>query len=66
MKMKRYWAPTPKKWRKIGDAMLAMALYGEVHSQTVNHTVGAFLTYGGLIGKFITNFFSDDEPVTPS
>ncbi len=59
--MKNYWAPTPKKWRKIGDAMLAMAMYGEVHAQTINPTVGAAMVYVGLAGKFITNFFTEDE-----
>ena len=23
--MKHYWKPTPKKWRKLGDALLAAA-----------------------------------------
>jgi hypothetical protein len=23
---KNYWAPVPKKWRKIGDAMLAASM----------------------------------------
>ena len=61
MKMKGYWSPTPKKMRKLGDAFLALALYGEVHSQTLDPTIGAWLTYGGIAGKFLTNFFSEDE-----
>jgi len=23
--MKRYWTPTPKKWRRIGDSLLAVS-----------------------------------------
>lgn len=76
---KHYYAPTPKKWRRIGDAILA---------------VGTFVTAGGLIGfdelekiysakelkiiigvafllgvagKFLTNFFKEDsQDVKPS
>lgn len=58
IKIKGYYKPTPKKMRQLGDAFLAIALYGEVHSQTINPTVGAILIYVGIIGKFLTNFFS--------
>ncbi len=61
MKLKGYWKPTPKKMRQLGDAFLAIAVYGEVHSQTINPTVGAILTYGGIAGKFLTNFCSEDD-----
>lgn len=53
-----YKKPTPAKWRKLGDAFLAVALYGEVHSQTISPTAGAILIYVGILGKFLTNFFS--------
>lgn len=73
---KSYWAPTPKKWRKIGDAILAVGTFV---------TAGALLEYDkmkeiftpqevkiiiaaafvlGVAGKFLTNFFtteSDDK-----
>lgn len=74
--IKSYWAPTPKKWRKIGDAILAVGTFV---------TAGALLEYDkmkeiftpqevkiiiaaafvlGVAGKFLTNFFtteSDDK-----
>jgi uncharacterized PurR-regulated membrane protein YhhQ (DUF165 family) len=71
--MKNYWAPTPKKWRKIGDAILATGTFV---------TAGALLEYDklkeiftpkevkaiiavafvlGVLGKFITNFFTDKK-----
>lgn len=70
--LKNYYKPTPKKWRQIGDSILA---------------VGVFVTSGGLLafdklslifepkelkiiicialilgvsGKFITNFFKEE------
>jgi uncharacterized PurR-regulated membrane protein YhhQ (DUF165 family) len=74
MKLKdKYWAPTPKKWRKIGDAILATGTF---------ITAGALLEYDkmkeiftpkevkaiivvafvlGVAGKFITNFFTEDK-----
>lgn len=71
--MKNYWAPTPKKWRKIGDAILATGTFV---------TAGALLEYDklkeiftaqevkviiavafvlGVAGKFMTNFFTDTK-----
>ena len=71
--MKNYWAPTPKKWRKIGDAILATGTFV---------TAGALLEYDklkeiftpkevkaiiavafvlGVLGKFLTNFFTDKK-----
>lgn len=71
MKMKNYWAPTPKKWRKVGDAILATGTFV---------TAGALLEYDklkeiftaqevkviiavafvlGVAGKFLTNFFTE-------
>ncbi len=60
--LKNYYKPTPVKWRKLGDALLAVsvaitgfAMYGNV--QWVALT--ALIT--GVIGKFLTNFFKDDD-----
>ena len=65
-KMKQnYWHPTPKKWRKLGDALLAsstaitgFALYENVKWVALT----ALIT--GVIGKFLTNFFKDDDTKT--
>lgn len=74
--VKSYWAPTPKKWRKIGDAILAVGTFV---------TAGALLEYDkmkeiftpqevkiiiaaafvlGVAGKFLTNFFTTEEKKT--
>jgi hypothetical protein len=61
-KMKQnYWHPTPKKWRKLGDALLAsstaitgFALYENVKWVALT----ALIT--GVVGKFLTNFFAED------
>jgi hypothetical protein len=62
VKMKNnYYSPTPKKWRKLGDALLG-----------VSTTITGFAIYEnekwialtalilGVIGKFLTNFFGED------
>jgi hypothetical protein len=73
--MQRYWAATPKKWRKVGDAILATAtfvtgggllafdqikdVFGET---TLKYIIGSCFIIG-VAGKFITNLFkSDDAP----
>jgi hypothetical protein len=63
-KMKRkYWCPTPKTWRKIGDALLGVSTMG-VPAVLMNYPwVGITLFMVGIIGKFLTNFFSNDETI---
>ena len=74
MKLKGYWAPTPKKWRKLGDALLAVATIiavgglwqfdnlkeiftaGEIKTMIVSSIVT------GAVGKFLTNFFTEEPP----
>ena len=58
--LKNYYKPTPIKWRRLGDALLAVsttitsfALYEDI--QWVALT--ALIT--GVIGKFLTNFFTE-------
>jgi hypothetical protein len=60
--LKNYYKPTPVKWRKLGDAFLAVsvtitsfAMYNNV--QWVALT--ALIT--GVIGKFLTNIFKEDD-----
>jgi|TARA_R110000868_G_scaffold303124_1_gene563632 hypothetical protein len=55
----KYYAPTPVKWRKLGDALLGIsttitgfAIYEEIRWIAIT----ALLL--GVIGKFLTNFFS--------
>jgi hypothetical protein len=61
-KMKEnYWHPTPKKWRRLGDALLGVsttitgfAIYSNIHWLAIT----ALAT--GVIGKFLTNFFTEE------
>jgi hypothetical protein len=55
----KYYSPTPVKWRKLGDALLGIsttitgfAIYEEIRWIAIT----ALLL--GVIGKFLTNFFS--------
>lgn len=60
MKLKNYWKPTPKKWRQFGDALLAMSMYAETQQALEEHTsLLTAIVIVGLIGKFLTNFFSE-------
>jgi hypothetical protein len=56
-----YYNPTPKRWRKLGDALLGVsttitgfAIYEE--AKWVAISALAF----GVVGKFLTNFFGED------
>lgn len=56
----KYYAPTPAKWRKLGDALLGVsttitgyAIYEEV--KWIALTALAI----GVVGKFLSNFFSE-------
>ncbi len=56
---KKYFSPTPAKWRKLGDALLAVSTYAEVHQALEGHTnLMTAIVFVGIIGKFLTNFFS--------
>lgn len=65
--MSNYYQPTPKKWRKIGDAIL----FGTAAISTLmmgapfeEHTISVIVWALGVIGvagKVITNFFKEDE-----
>ena len=72
--MKNYWKPTPKKWRKIGDSILAVATFvtagGLIEFEKLERiystkelkvAIGVFL-FLGVTGKFLTNFFKEEEP----
>jgi ABC-type phosphate/phosphonate transport system permease subunit len=56
-----YMKPTPKKWRKLGDSLLAMSLFV---TSTAAYNDIEWMIYTsaaiGIIGKFLTNFFSEE------
>lgn len=61
MKLKNYWAPTPKKIRKLGDALLAMSMYAQTQQMFTGQTkLLTIISIVGLVGKFLTNFFAED------
>lgn len=73
IKMKNYYKPTPTKWRKIGDSLLAVAaLFGgggliafdqlkEVYSEhELKVMIGSAIVVG-VVGKFLTNFFTNEK-----
>lgn len=73
LSMKHYWAPTPKKWRKIGDAILAAGTFvtagalleydkmKEIFTPKEVKAIIAIAFVLGVVGKFLTNFFTTEE-----
>jgi hypothetical protein len=67
-----YWKPTPKKWRKLGDSLLAvasvLAIGGlwqfdnlrEIFTQTELKALIMTSIVFGVAGKFLTNFFKNE------
>lgn len=58
--IKQYYKPTPAKLRKLGDALLACALFAAPYADG-NHLVFKFVVIAGIAGKFLTNFFANDN-----
>jgi len=63
--LKNYYAPTPQKFRKIGDALLYISLGLQPLTLTLPVSdqahiwIGFGLSAAGVIAKTITNFFSE-------
>lgn len=67
-----YWKPTPKKWRKMGDALLAVASilsigglwqFDNLKDVFTSNELKVMIVLSivlGVIGKFLTNFFVED------
>lgn len=56
-----YYGPTPKKWRQLGDALLAISTAVSGYTIYSNeHTVALISMICGVLGKFLTNFFTED------
>jgi hypothetical protein len=61
-KVKSYYQPTPKKMRKIGDALLGASQFLTGYSIVMDEKYLAFTCIAiGTIGKFMTNFFVEEE-----
>jgi len=62
---KSYWAPTPKKFRKIGDALLGAFSITSVSTMIMDDKRIAIASLAiGVSGKVFTNFFSEEPVVT--
>ena len=71
--LSNYWTPTPKKWRKIGDALLAsssvISIGGlwqfdnlkEVFTQSEIKGLIIISIILGVLGKFLTNLFKQES-----
>jgi len=58
--LSEYAKPTPKKLRRIGDGLLLASTIVTEESMTSNPTVASVALLFGVIGKFLTNFFSTE------
>ena len=66
---KNYYHPTPKRWKKIGDALLAVAAalggggliaFDKLEQIFTDHelkVIIGIILVTGIVGKFLTNFF---------
>jgi hypothetical protein len=58
---KRYYSPTPQKWRKLGDALLAVSTTITTYAIADDLKWLALTSVVlGAAGKFMTNFFTEE------
>lgn len=68
-----YWKPTPKRWRRVGDSMLAVAsilaigglwqfdnLKDIFTGSEIKIMIVVSIVFG-VVGKFLTNFFKEER-----
>lgn len=56
-----YWSPTPKKWRRLGDSLLASGTAVTSLAIINDHkTIAISALIMMVLGKFLTNFFKED------
>jgi hypothetical protein len=58
--LSEYSKPTPRKLRRLGDGLLLASSLITNELMVVNPTVASISLIVGTIGKFLTNFFSED------
>jgi len=57
---RNYMQPTPRNWRKLGDAVLSVSLFITAAAIAKDIDVLGYISLGlGGIGKFLTNFFAE-------
>lgn len=58
---KRYFAPTPKRLRVLGDSLAAGSLFvAGLSIMTGHEKIAIGVAIAGWLGKFISNFFADE------
>lgn len=59
---KHYFSPTPKRLRVLGDSLAAAGTFGATIVVLNGHPVaGTVIMIVGVVGKFISNFFTDEK-----
>jgi len=59
---KRYFSPTPKRLRVLGDSLAAGSLFvAGLSIMTGHEQIAIGVAIAGWLGKFISNFFSDED-----
>lgn len=59
---KEYFRPTPKRLRVLGDSLAAGGTLGASIAVLNGHAIaGTTIMVVAVLGKFISNFFSDDK-----
>lgn len=61
LRLKNYYKPTPKRLRKLGDSLLAVSMMAIPTALSGHVWLGSTVFALGVIGKFLTNFFAEDE-----
>jgi len=57
---KYYFAPTPKRMRVLGDSLAAAGTFGASIAVLNGHPImGTTIMIIAVVGKFISNFFTD-------
>jgi uncharacterized membrane protein len=60
--IKNYWAPTPKFYRALGDALLTIGTTATAYNIVMDDKfIAMFFLVGSVLGKFITNFFGTTD-----
>ena len=60
--LKSYFLPTPKRLRVFGDSLAAAGTFGASVVILNGHALaGTIIMISAVIGKFISNFFTDEE-----
>lgn len=59
--IKGYFSPTPKRFRVLGDSLASASVFVSSYAILNEHqTLGVIVLVSGWVGKFLTNFFTDE------